>query len=672
MTTAVAEVSAARPAAIRRRISHDNKLLAASAAIIIAYLLISLALPLATILAKSLHAYDFRLDWIEIEFKSDSGWERRATAEEWAAKLSGPINSGIRPSERTRLPLAELLPKNARRGVEKFRLRDLSPQKGLILLGGELSKDGEWIEIARRDLRRVLLRPTQEWSAVNYAEYFSTPALRSSIVNSLFVSILTALIVVPLSFFYALAMARARIRFKPFFRLVALAPILVPSLLPGLGLVYLFGNQGAIRELLGGYSIYGPIGIVIASVFFTFPHAFIIQLTSLSLADRRLYEAAESLGSSRWRIFRTVTVPGARYGIVSASFVAFTLTITDFGVPKVIGGQFNVLAVDIYKQVIGQQNFQLGAVVSMLLLIPAVAAFAVERAVARRQVAQLSAGAVPYSPGAIRADFGHFLICALTAFFIVGILAMCQAAALFKFWPYDLSLSLANYDFNRTDGGGWAAYRNSIKMAAGVGVFGTIVVFVGAYLCEKAPRLGAGRSALQFMAMMPMAVPGMVLGLSYIFFFNAPQNPLHFLYGSMAILIICTLTHFYTVSHLTAATALKQVDSEFEAVSASLRQPVYRVFWRITVPVCLPAILDISVYLFVNAMTTVSAVVFLYSPDTTLASVAVLNMDDAGDIAPAAAMGMMIFYTNVAVRIAHAAGTRRLRARTQAWRTETN
>jgi iron(III) transport system permease protein len=168
--------------------------------------------------------------------------------------------------------------------------------------------------------------------------------------------------------------------------------------------------------------------------------------------------------------------------------------------------------------------------------------------------------------------------------------------------------------------------------------------------------------------MLPMAVPGMVLGLSYIFFFNNPANPFNTIYGTMAILVLCTVTHFYTVAHLTALTALKQMDAEFEPVADSLKQPFHRLFFNVTVPVCLPAILDISIYLFVNAMTTVSAVVFLYSTDTQLASVAVLNMDDAGDIAPAAAMGMMIFYTNAGVKIVHALLSGVVLARTQVWR----
>jgi iron(III) transport system permease protein len=205
-------------------------------------------------------------------------------------------------------------------------------------------------------------------------------------------------------------------------------------------------------------------------------------------------------------------------------------------------------------------------------------------------------------------------------------------------------------------------------MASWTAVIGTCVIFVGAYLVEKTKGFHAGRAAMQFLAMMPMAVPGLSLGLAYIFFFNDPDNPLGFFYHTLPILVICTVTHFYTVSHLTAVTALKQIDAEFESVSASLKVPFYKTFWRVTVPVCVPAILDISMYLFVNAMTTVSAVVFLYSPDTALASVAVLNMDDAGEQASAAAMGVMIVLTAGGARLLHALLTRGLARRTQAWR----
>ncbi len=503
----------------------------------------------------------------------------------------------------------------------------------------------------------------------NYVAYFQTPALVYSIKNSLFVGLLTTSITVTIAFLLAYALTRSRMPAKPVFKTVAMIPILVPSLLPGIALIYLFGRQGLITGLLFGNDIYGPIGIVIAEVFFTLPHALIIITTALSIADSRLYEAAVSLRASRVRIFFTVTIPGVRYGLISAAFVVFTLSVTDFGAPKVIGGDFNVLATDIYKQVIGQQNFEMGAVVSVILLIPAGLAFFVDRVVQKKQVAQVSSGAVALVPTPNkRFDNLMFAYALAVSVFVVGMLGVCQYAALVTFFPYDLSLGLSNYQFDLMDGGGWDSYFNSIEMASYTAVFGTLLVFSGAYLVEKGQGLGPIRGAFQFLAMLPMAVPGLVLGLAYIFFFNAPNNPLNVLYHTMAILVISTITHFYTVSHLTATTALKQMDAQFESVAASLKQPFYRTFFRVTVPVCTPAILDISIYLFVNAMTTVSAVVFLYSPHTTLASVAVLNMDDAGDIAPAAAMGMMIFYTAAGVKILHYLLSRGIEAKTQTWR----
>ena len=206
------------------------------------------------------------------------------------------------------------------------------------------------------------------------------------------------MICVLLAFVYAYGLTRTCMPGRGLFRIIAQIPMLAPSLLPAISLVYLFGNQGLAKGLLFGASIYGPIGIVIGEVFWTFPHALIIITTALAISDARLYEAAEALRASANRAsFWTVTIPGARYGLISAVFVVFTLVITDFGVPKVIGGQFNVLATDIYKQVVGQQNFQMGAVVGLILLLPAVIAFLVDRIVQRRQSALLSSRAVAYA-----------------------------------------------------------------------------------------------------------------------------------------------------------------------------------------------------------------------------------------------------------------------------------
>jgi iron(III) transport system permease protein len=503
----------------------------------------------------------------------------------------------------------------------------------------------------------------------NYGRYFATPTLVASLWNSVWVAALATAIVVPMAFLYAHALTRSCMRAKGLFMAAALLPLFAPSLLSAISLIYIFGNQGFLRSWLMGASIYGPIGIVLAQVLYCFPHALMILIAALSLADGRLYEAAAAMGTPRRRVFATITLPGARYGLVSAAFVVFTLVITDFGIAKVIGGQFNVLATDAYKQVIGQQDFEMGAVVGFVLLVPAVAAFAIDRLIRRRQVALLSVRAVPLQPKPSPArDLAATAYCLAVGGLIAAVLGVAVWASFVTYWPYNLALSLKNYNFEDFEPTGSGPYFASLRMAALAAVFGTAIVFTGAYLIEKGQGLRFARAIAQLLAMLPMAVPGLVLGLGYAFFINARWNPLGFLYGTIALLAINSIAHFYTTAHVTATTALKQIDGEFEAVSASLKVPFYRTFARVTVPVCLPAILDIAVYMFVNALTTVSAVIFLYGPATKLASISIVHMDETGATAAAAAMATLIVLTALAVKVAHLVLDRLVFGKLQAWR----
>ena len=503
----------------------------------------------------------------------------------------------------------------------------------------------------------------------NYARYFATPELASSLWNSLKVSLSATAIVVPLAFGYAYALTRTAMPGKPVFQAIALLPLFAPSLMSAISLIYIFGNQGFLKSWLMGGSIYGPAGMILAHVFYGFPHAVLILTTALSLADARLYEAAEVLGASRWRAFATVTLPGALYGLVSAAFVIFTMVVTDFGIAKVIGGQFNVLATDAYKQVIGQQNFEMGAVVGLVLLVPAVLAFVVDRHIRGNQVALLTARAVPLVPKPRTvADRAALVYCAIVGGLIASVVGVAVWGSFITYWPYNLKLSLKWYNFAEFEPNGAGPYIASLQMAALASTIGTAIIFTGAYLIEKGRGSEQLRAAAHLLAMLPMAVPGLVLGLGYVFFINAQNNPLGLIYGTVTLLALNTIAHFYTTAHVTAVTALKQIDRELEAVGASLHVPFTTTFWRVTVPIALPAILDITVYMFVNALTTVSAVIFLYGPQTKLAAISIVHMDEAGMTAAAAAMATLILLTALAVKLAHLALDRFVLARFQAWR----
>jgi len=538
--------------------------------------------------------------------------------------------------------------------------------------------------------------PADEWRAnakrfigfSNFLSYLDNKNLRQSFFNSMKVSLASTVIAVLLAFVYAYGVTRAAMPFKPFFRLVAMLPIFAPTMLYGLSLVYLFGNKGILTTGLFGklpwvsvsIPLYGPVGIVISEAIFAFPPAMMILAVALNGADARLYDAAAGLGMSRLKTFVHVTLPGIKYGLMSAVFVCFTLSFTDFGAPKVVGGNFNVLAVEIYKQVIGQHNFGMGATVSIVLLMPAMAAFAADRIIQRKQSAAMSSRSAPLTlKRSFWLDSAMFAACSAIAAVLFAMLFTAGFASLAKLWPYELSLGFWNYNFTDAGGGGYASFWNSVRVSSLTAAIGTPLAFVAAYLVEKTRGANLLRSSAYFLSILPLALPGLVIGIAYIFFFNKPSFSVPFIgleipnifrpiYGTVAIIVLSNIVHFFTVSFLTATTALRQLDREFEAVSESLSVPFHKIFFRVTVPVCLPAIFEMTSYLFISSMATVSAVIFLYTPDTALAAVAVINMDDAGDTAKASAMCMLIVSANIVARFAFETLNYVVKKTTSAWR----
>ncbi|MCS7462854.1 putative 2-aminoethylphosphonate ABC transporter permease subunit [Paenibacillus doosanensis] len=519
----------------------------------------------------------------------------------------------------------------------------------------------------------------EEWVGLaHFAKYLSTPALSRSAGHSIYVSLITTLISVGGAFFYAYALTRARIPGGRWFRYIALLPLFAPTMMHGIALTYLFGNQGLVTTglfgLLPGWNIqlYGSTGIIISEIIYTFPQAFLILMVSFSIADYRLYEASETLGAGKWKQFLTITLPQMKYGLIGSLFVCFTLSFTDFGAPKVVGGQYNVLPTDIYKQVIGQQNMSMGAVIGILLTIPAIAAFFIDRFVERKQNTMVSVKSTPYQikPNRLR-DVIYTVYCTIIASGIAVLLLTVLFASFVKVWPYDLSVTPKHYDFSNVSAGGLTPFWNSLLVALLTAVLGTVIAFVHSYLIEKARVWKGVRQIGYFISLLPLALPGLVIGLGYIFFFNRPENPLHGIYGTIWIVVLANIVHFYSVSFVTATTSLKRLDKEYEIVSESMGVPVYRLFFRVAVPISLPALLEIGVYYFVNSMVTISAVVFLYSPDFKLASVSIVNMDDAGDVAAAAAMASLIMLANIIVRLGYEYGSQRLLSRTDAWQRRT-
>lgn len=505
----------------------------------------------------------------------------------------------------------------------------------------------------------------------NFKEYFSNKNLLISLKNTFTISIASSVISLVLAFIYAYGVQRTTIRFKNIFKYIALMPLFAPTMMHGISLVYLFGRKGAVTtgffdklpQFAFDINLYGATGIIIAEVLYIFPQIFLVLNIALSTTDYRLYEAADMLGTSNFRKFFTITLPNMKYGMISSFIIAFILSFTDFGAPKVVGGNFSVLATDVYIKVVGQNNMSMGAVVSIILLIPSVAAFFIDQKIQKKQGVVLNAKSIPYTAKENKArNIFFYIYTILICLFIISIFVTIFVSAFSKLWPYDLSFSLNNFKFYDYNGGIEIFFKNSFILAVLSGIFGTFMTFMSAYLIEKKEKKTLKDKVIYFLSLVPLALPGMVIGISYIFFFNKSyftipflnisiMNPFNSLYKTIWIMVLANVIHFYSISFLTANTALKKLDKEFERVSLSMGIPWYKTFTNVTFPMCLESILEIFFYYFVNSMVTISALVFLYTSSLNLLSIAVINLDDTGEIAKASAMSIVILLTNIIIKI---------------------
>lgn len=474
----------------------------------------------------------------------------------------------------------------------------------------------------------------------NYLQYFSDARFIGIVGNSLLVSTCATTITVVLAYGFAYAMHRSAIPFKPVLRLIALMPLFAPSLVQALGVLFLLGRNGLVNRTFDlGIDIYGFWGIVVSDVFYGFPHAYLILSAALAVTDARLYESARTLGAGDIRMFFTVTLPSTKYGLMSAIFVLFTIVITDFGNPMVIGGDYDVLATEIYNQVSGQANFEMGAVIGMVLLVPAAIAVGVEKWITRRQYTLISASSQPLTVRPHRrfdmAMLAYALIICLGIISVVGIVFF---ASLVKLWPYDMSLSLRHYAFDVQNG--MEPLWTSIIVSLMAAVIGIVFVIGAAYVINKIHNRLV--RVLYFLSILPAAVPGMVLGLGYILAFNDPANPVYAIYGTLLILAICNVYHYHAQGFLIATTSVKQVSDTFDEASATLGAGFLRTMRCITLPIIWPSMISVGVFFFVRSMVTLSAVIFLITPSTQLAAVSVLLLDDSGNQNQAAAFSVCI------------------------------
>jgi iron(III) transport system permease protein len=473
----------------------------------------------------------------------------------------------------------------------------------------------------------------------NYADFFSSSRLLRILVNSLVVSAVSTAITVAVALVLAYSVTRSDIPGKRFVSLMSLLPLISPPFLVSLAFILLLGRNGVITQALHlDWSIYGFTGIVVSQVFTFLPQGYILLVNVLGAIDVSLEEAAENLGAGPLTTLRRVTLSLARPGLASAALIVFILCMTDFGNPILIGGRYNVLATEIYAQVIGMSNFAAGSAMSAVLIVPCLVAYLVNACwVGSQSYVTVSAGARMATrpmPPALR--WTLFVLSGGVALGVALIYALIPLGSVVQLWGSDWSLSLRHYAFASSAEGAWPI-GNSVKLALLSGVIGTVVALVTAYVVER--KRPAGRRVIEALSLLPAALPGTVIGVGYILAFNVP--PL-LLTGTIWILAASVVFWKFPVAVLAGINALKQIDPAIEEAAVSLGAGSVRTFARVVIPLLTGAAFSIFVYFFINGMVTVSAVIFLIYPGFNLGSVAILNQVENGYLGAACALGTII------------------------------
>jgi len=470
------------------------------------------------------------------------------------------------------------------------------------------------------------------------------PRFREALLNSIYATATATVISIVFAWGFAYAVVRSNLRFREVFSVFVTLPMLIPSISHGMGLILLLGANGIITRAFGLHStIYGFRGIVLGSVFYAFPVAFLMLADILKYEDGSPYEAAEVLGIPRTNQFFSITFPYLRKPLISVIFAVFTLIFTDYGVPLMIGGRFITLPVMMYQEVIGLLNFSRGSVIGSFLLIPAIIAFVFDLLNKDRANQNFIVHEKTKAENKLRdaaAACYVILICLIIALPVL----VFAFLTFINSYPVDMSLSLRN--IARTMNMGAGKYLgNSLLIAICVSIFGTALSWGTAYFTAR--TVGKSSRMLHLISITSLAIPGLVMGLSYVLFFKGS-----FIYGTLAMLILVNTIHFLASPYLMAYNSLGKINVNLEDVGKTLGVGRFRIVRDVLIPQTKLTILEMFSYFFVNSMMTISAVSFLSTVKSRPVSLMITQFEAQLFLEGAAFVSILILGSNLIIKCA--------------------
>lgn len=483
------------------------------------------------------------------------------------------------------------------------------------------------------------------FSFANYIQVIGEKGFLTALQNSFLVSGLSALITTFLAFMmaYAIHYTNIPLLLKKFMKNMTMLPMLLPTITYGFAIIYSFAKQGLWTKVFGHqlFDIYGISGLLLGYVIYTLPIAFMLIHNAMEYIDKKFIIVSKLMDDNSFKTF-VITLLKPMLGTLAAAFIqAFFLSFTDFGIPASVGGQFEVVASVLYNQMLGSiPNFANGAVVAMIMLLPSVLSIALLHYLERYNIRYNKISTIEFKKNALR-DVFWSLIGLMINVFVLAIFMVIFIVPFIQMWPYDMSLTLNHVEAVLMEPALIGVIENSLIVAILTAITGTLVVYGAALAVARSSIHPKLKKVIETIALVTNTVPGMVIGIAYLLIFSG--SPIQ---NTFVIIIVCNIVHFFSSPYLMMKNSLMKMNAGYETTARLMGDSWFKTILRVVTPNALSSLLEVFSYYFINAMVTVSAVIFIAGARTMVMTTKIKELQHFAKFNEIFVLSIFIFIIN--------------------------
>lgn len=444
---------------------------------------------------------------------------------------------------------------------------------------------------------------------------------------------------------------------KQVIKAVAMLPMFLPTITYGFAIIYSFGKQGLITRLLGTqlFDIYGFMGLMIGYVIYTIPVAFLLIHNTMGYIDKKTLIVSKVMGDGNLSTF-WIAVLRPLLGTLAGAFVqAFFLSFTDFGIPASVGGGYDVVATTLYNKMIGGiPDFNRGAVVAVIMLIPSIGSICILRILERFNIRYNRIADVELRKSPAR-DIGWGASGSVLSVLMLSIFAVIFVVPIVEEWPYKTGLSLEHFQSVFMDSELVGSYIHSITMAFCTALFGTLLAYGAALITARSTLSSRYKRTIDSISLITNAIPGMVLGVAYMFLF--PGTPLQ---NTLTLMVLCNIVHYFSTPYLMMKNSLSKMNSGWETTAMLMGDSWLKTIIRVVTPNALSSLLEVFSYYFINAMVTISALVFIAGAKTMVLTTKIKQLQYINKFNEVFVLSLLILITNLIAKALFSILTKKL------------